>query len=81
MKHNKHATNEAHLRRLLRQRREQCGLTQAALAAKLQKPQSFVSKYESGERLLSFVETIYVCQALDLDPKALLRDYLPHHET
>ena len=69
------------MRRLLREKREQDGLTQAALATILGKPQSFVSKYESGERLLSFVETIDVCRALVLDPKTLLKEYLPHHDT
>jgi transcriptional regulator with XRE-family HTH domain len=80
MKHNRYAGNEEHLRRLLRHSREQRNLTQAALAAILQKPQSFVSKYEAGERLLSFVETIDVCRALDLEPSALVKEYLPHHE-
>lgn len=80
MKHNRYAANEERLRRLLRLRREQKGLTQTALAAILQKPQSFVSKCESGERLLSFVETIDVCRALGLEPSALLKEYLPHHE-
>jgi len=80
MKGDKHTTNEEHLRRLLRHARKQRGLTQAALAAMLCKPQSFVSKYESGERLLSFVETIDACRALNLDPKALLGEYLTHHD-
>lgn len=80
MKHNRYAANEKHLRRLLRQRRKENGLTQAALATVLQKPQSFVSKYESGERLLSFVETIDVCRALNIEPMALLKEYLPHHD-
>lgn len=80
VKHDRYATNEEHLRTLLRQARKQRGLTQTALAAVLRKPQSFVSKYECGERLLSFVETIEVCRALNLDPKALLREYLPHHD-
>ncbi len=80
VKHDRYAANEEHLRRLFRQRREKNGLTQTALAAVLQKPQSFVSKYESGERLLSFVETIDVCRALNMDPIALLKEYLPHHD-
>lgn len=79
MKHDRYAINEEHLRKLLRQARKKRGLTQTALAAVLRKPQSFVSKYESGERLLSFVETIDVCRALNLDPKELLGEYLPHH--
>jgi len=80
MKHNRYAANEEHLRRLLRQRREKNGMTQAVLAAALRQHQSFVSKYEAGERLLSFVETIDVCRALNLDPKTLLKEYLPYHD-
>jgi transcriptional regulator with XRE-family HTH domain len=79
MRHDRYAINEGHLRKLLREARNKRGLTQTALAVVLRKPQSFVSKYESGERLLSFVETIDVCRALNLDPKALLREYLPRH--
>lgn len=80
MKHNRYAANEEHLRRLLRQKREENGLTQAELAAILQKPQSFVSKYESGERLLSFIEIIELCRALNIDPTALVKEYLSHHD-
>lgn len=81
MKHDRYAANEEYLRMLLRRKRECAGLTQAALAAALKKTQSFVSKYESGERMLSFVETIDVCHSLGLDPSSLLLEYLPNHET
>ncbi|MCZ7593053.1 MAG: helix-turn-helix transcriptional regulator [Kiritimatiellae bacterium] len=81
MKHSRYDENEESLRRLLRQKRIQKGLTQEALATVLEKPQSFVSKYESGERLLSFVETITVCRALGISPHALLKEYLPNHDT
>ena len=47
------------------------GLTQADVAEKLRKPQSFVSKYERGERRLDFVEALQVSQALGLDPRQL----------
>lgn len=80
MKHNRYANNEEYFRNLLRQKRKDRGLTQADLAATLSKPQSFVSKYEGGERLLSFVETIDVCRALGIDPTTFLKDYLPHHD-
>ena len=80
MKHNRYASNEEHLRLLLRKRRENRGLTQTGLAKILDKPQSFVSKYESGERLLTFVETIEICMALKLLPTALLKEYLPCHD-
>ena len=80
MKHNRYASNEEHLRLLLRQRRENRGLTQTGLAELLDKPQSFVSKYESGERLLTFVETVDICLALELSPASLIKEYLPGHD-
>jgi len=40
----------------LRWAREESHLTQAAVARLLGKPQSFVSKVESGERRIDFVE-------------------------
>ncbi len=36
--------------------RKQAGLTQQAVATGLNRPQSFVSKYENGERRLDVVE-------------------------
>lgn len=44
------------------------GLTQANLAKKLGRPQSFVSKYETGERNLDFIEVIAIIEALGKDP-------------
>lgn len=40
----------------LRSAREEAGLTQAEAAAKLSRAQSFISKCESGERRVDFVE-------------------------
>jgi transcriptional regulator with XRE-family HTH domain len=54
------------LQDLLRQVRTESGLTQVELARKLKHPQSFVSKYESGERRLDAVELRQVCLALGL---------------
>ena len=42
-------------------------LSQAALASKIGRPQSFVSKYERGERRLDAVELVQVANVLDLD--------------
>jgi transcriptional regulator with XRE-family HTH domain len=42
----------------LREARRQAGLTQAEVAQKLGKPQSFVSKCESGERRVDVVELL-----------------------
>lgn len=54
------------LQQLLRAVREERGLTQVELAAALDKPQSFVSKIESGERRLDLVELREVCRALSI---------------
>ena len=51
------------VRDFLKKLRKNAGLTQTQLAQMLDKPQSYVSKYELGERKLDFVETIEVCEA------------------
>lgn len=56
------------LRTLLREARLEKGLKQADLAAKLGVPQSYISKYESGERRLDVIEFIDLCEALGIDP-------------
>jgi transcriptional regulator with XRE-family HTH domain len=53
-------------RALLKELRQSRGMTQAQLAKRLRVPQSVVSKYESSERSLDFVETAAVCAALDV---------------
>lgn len=53
-------------RELLKEARSAKKLTQADVAASLGLPQSYVSKYESGERRLDFVETALVCKALGM---------------
>ena len=54
------------LQTLLRQVRLEAGLTQAGVAAKLGRPQSFVSKYETGERRLDILELREVLMAMRL---------------
>lgn len=49
---------------LLRQVRMETGLTQEEVARRLERPQSFVSKYETGERRLDILELREVCQAM-----------------
>jgi transcriptional regulator with XRE-family HTH domain len=44
------------LLRQLRQARQDAGLTQQEVASRLGKPQSFVSKCESGERRVDVIE-------------------------
>ncbi len=48
--------------------RKKSGLTQLELAKKLKQPQSYVSKYENGERRLDIVEFIEIVNALGASP-------------
>ncbi|PBB98909.1 helix-turn-helix transcriptional regulator [Mesorhizobium sp. WSM3862] len=48
------------------------GMTQAQVAEKLGRPQSFVAKYEGGERRLDIIEFLDVTAALDADPCEIL---------
>lgn len=52
--------------------RKVSGLTQSELAARLQRSQSFVAKYEMGERKLDVVDYVLVCRALAIEPGSLL---------
>lgn len=54
------------LSRLLREQRERAGLRQIDVAERLGLPQSFVSKYESGERRLDLIELRQVCLAIEI---------------
>lgn len=56
--------------------RHKAGIRQQALAKKLRKPQSFVAKYEGGERRLDVVEFIAIAEALGADPLKLLRRFV-----
>lgn len=49
---------------LVRQMRIDAGLRQADLADRLGEPQSFVSRYESGERRLDVLELRQICRVL-----------------
>ena len=51
-------------------------MTQMDLAQRLQRPQSFVSKYELAERRLDVVELLEVCAALGADPHQIIEDLL-----
>jgi transcriptional regulator with XRE-family HTH domain len=52
--------------------RHAAGMTQHQLAHKLGKTQSFVAKFEGGERRLDVVEFLEIARVLKLDVKAFL---------
>jgi len=57
---------------LLVQVRHSRNLTQSQVAERLNRPQSFVSKYENGERRLDVIEFLEVAAALGVEPQSLL---------
>lgn len=62
------------LREFLIAARIDAGLTQAGVAALLGRTQSFVSKYENGERGLDVLEFVRVCAVLGVKPETGLRN-------
>jgi len=62
----KFTAEDEKLQVLLRRLRLDVGLTQADLAERVGQSQSFVSKYESGERRLDVLELRRICGALGL---------------
>lgn len=69
-----HTERHAKFRTLLVERRKARGVSQDELAARLDKPQSYVSKYEIGERRLDVMEFLDIAQALGFDPCEALRE-------
>jgi transcriptional regulator with XRE-family HTH domain len=61
------------VRAMLTELRRKRGFTQEGLAGLLGVPQSYVSKYELGERRIDLVETLAVLRALDTDPAAFVQ--------
>jgi transcriptional regulator with XRE-family HTH domain len=62
-----------HMLLMLTEQRTKAGITQQQLSQKMSRPQSYVSKYERGERRLDVVELLEICRYLDADPHEILR--------
>jgi transcriptional regulator with XRE-family HTH domain len=58
---------------LMIETRKGADLTQEKLATRLKRPQSFIAKYEGGERRLDVVEFVAVTKAIGADPIGILR--------
>ncbi len=61
---------------LLKQARMAAGLSQTEAARRLGRPQSFVSKCESGERRVDIVELLAFCEAYGKDPMEFVTEFL-----
>ena len=65
-------------RQLLIEARNAAALTQSGLARRLSRPQSFVSKFERGERRLDVVEFLDIAEAIGIDPYEFLSKVAKH---
>ena len=56
--------------------REQAGLTQRDLAARLRRPHSFIGRIEAGERRVDVIEFIEIARVLNIDPRQLFSNLI-----
>jgi transcriptional regulator with XRE-family HTH domain len=68
-----HSPEHEAFRALMADARDKAGLTQEKLAERLGKHQSFVAKYEGGERRLDVIEFLWITRAIGADPVKILR--------
>jgi transcriptional regulator with XRE-family HTH domain len=68
-----HSTEQAVFCELMIKARKTADLTQHELAKRLRRPQSFVAKYEGGERRIDVVEFVTICRTIGADSSKLLK--------
>jgi transcriptional regulator with XRE-family HTH domain len=61
-----HSREYESFRGLFVEARKKAGLSQAQLAARLSRPQSFISKFERGERRLDVIEFKAIAEDLNI---------------
>lgn len=76
MKKTVHSKQARELAALLREARENVGFTQKQLADLLERPQSFIAKYELGERRIDVIEFLAITSILNIDPIKILKRLL-----
>ena len=78
MAKSQHAPRYRHLPQMLRRLREEAGLTQRGLAAKLQVTHVWVHKSEIGERRVDISEFLDWCAACGVDPTQAFAELRRH---
>ena len=56
--------------------RKQARLTQLELSQILDKPRTYVTKYENADRNLDFIEVIKICHACKVAPSTFIRNFI-----
>jgi transcriptional regulator with XRE-family HTH domain len=72
MNHPIHDPRYREVARLLTDLRRARGLLQQEVADRLQRTQTYVSRYESGARRIDLIELLDVLRALDSDPHSFI---------
>ena len=68
------------LRSTLVRLRQEAGLTQRDLAARLNREHGLVGRLELGERRLDLIEFFWLCKACDSNPEKVTRELLRQFE-
>jgi transcriptional regulator with XRE-family HTH domain len=68
-----HSSRHAALTDFLIKKRKSAGLTQAAVAKKLRRYQSFVATVEGGQRKIDVVELMAFAEAIGFDPREAIK--------
>lgn len=68
--------DQHHLVEVLVQARQKSGLTQAQLADRVQKDQTFISIIERGQRRVDVLEFVALARAMEADPARLFAEVL-----
>lgn len=69
----RHSLPHQAIRELLLSIRTDKKILQADLSKKLKKPQSYISKYENGEKNLDLIEILNILNSMDEDPELFLK--------
>ena len=56
--------------------RKQAGVRQAELARRVGKTQTFVTRFEAGQRRIDAIELLALCEIIGLDPLKVVRKLL-----
>lgn len=70
-----HSPEQEAFRQLMIAARKNAGLTQHQVAERLKRPQSFVAKYEGGERRIDVLE-LEISRVLGADPVRLIKKFI-----
>ena len=75
MKKSIYSVEQTELLNLLRETRKKAGLSQLELSKRLNRSQSFISKYESGELQLDLIELFLICRATGVSLSTFVREF------